>query len=262
MRVPCETGDYLALEEARYGGTIGPIALRPVDYKEVLLRRLDRENLILNGVLFGLVFGLVFTMVAQADTITTFVASGEFGPPAGPPITNISFTGTITIDTTIGQLTSADIVLGFQDPATNITFTGVTFTGTNPDGGTYIVLLGPGSDVFSFEVDASDLVGYEGGQLLNAVLSPASLPESGGDFTPASPPAEPYMLTPESAVPEPTSLGLMMAGLFGVGLVLRSRLRLRGSVANWKAKRNLASVTSKERSRYADNPNNFSMNWI
>src|SRR5262247_137221 len=56
---------------------------------------------------------LLFATPVTAGTITTFVASGEFGGPgsANPAVTNIDFRGTITIDTTIGQVTESDIFL-------------------------------------------------------------------------------------------------------------------------------------------------------
>jgi hypothetical protein len=160
----------------------------------------------------------------RADAITTFDASGDFGPPAGPPITFISFTGTITIDTTIGQVTAADITLGFQNPFTDVTFTGITPTGHNGSGPTDITLLDPGGDVFSFQVDASDLVDYPGGFLLNAFLSGSGLPETGGDFTPDIPA---YELTPQT-VPEPAHLNWLMALLLPGLALIRRHSRSRG----------------------------------
>jgi hypothetical protein len=163
-----------------------------------------------------IVLGAAACGVTQADVITTFVASGDFGPPAGPPVTFIDFGGTITIDTTIGQVTAADIKLGFQSPATTVTFTGITPTFHNPMGPTDIVLFNGAGDLFSFQVNASDLVGYTGGSLLNAFLFGPGLPETGGDFTPDIPA---YKLTAQT-VPEPGGLAGLAALLFvGFGLL-------------------------------------------
>lgn len=143
--------------------------------------------------------------VARADSVT-FDVNGS--APDGSIIT-----GTITIDTTVGDVTAVDVIFG--PPAstiqTNILDQGQDLKIAGQYGGDFEDASGTITMPFSL-VDGGSLVGYAGGTGVGNLFDVTTVTvfDVGTTFT----------LTP---VPEPGTLALMLSGAGFVGLMLGMR---------------------------------------
>ena len=139
-------------------------------------------------------------LIARADTITTFTAA--------------PLSGTITIDTTAGAVTTDSLSL-----IQNGTVVDLTFGEGEADGGTgYAFLDIQKNDAYYLLVTATSfgsIVGYNGGTF---ILSDA-IGEAGG-FGTLTPIATP------SAVPEPSTLLLLGTGALTLAGAVRRRISL------------------------------------
>jgi hypothetical protein len=149
---------------------------------------------------------------AKAGLIRTFDAEGTFDDGA-------TLSGTLSIDTTIGTVTSANLVVGAPD---SLDFIDIQFQGGNIYPGDYFIQAGTtpsGLPNLLLVLPTDSLVGYSGGPIgsdtnpANGYVSSIYL---GATLTDGS-------LT---AVPEPSGLLLgTVAGLAGTGYVWRRRRR-------------------------------------
>jgi hypothetical protein len=148
---------------------------------------------------------------ANANTITTFDVEGTFSTP-------VTFSGTLTVDVTVGTVTAVDIVVpGFSD------FTSVALS--QPSVGWLLESLNSDSFLLGFDFTTSpnpaSLIGFIGGTITDGVLfsqppgnqcgrGEVCLTILSGSLTPT---------------PLPPSLALFASviGLLGLGLAWRRR---------------------------------------
>lgn len=119
------------------------------------MRRLAFGLAVIGTLIGGLAAGS-----ARADVITTFNATGTFADGA-------TLSGTVTIDSTTGVMTAADLGISAPD---NLTLTNLYFQEANyPLSGIYegAVNAGPTYPVLIFGMPVSTLDGYDGGDLLS-----------------------------------------------------------------------------------------------
>lgn len=170
-------------------------------------------------------------------TVTTFNASGQFA-------NGNSLSGTITINTTQGTIQSVDLTAGTGSGlAFNASTTALPSSSSSSTGTTIDMSNTTGNDL-NLGVPVNSLVGYTGGSLMS-LDAPGSINgftfESGyvlgyddatvyltsGSLTVSSTTSPP----PTVSAPEPGSLAIFGAGVFGLlgfGLVSRRKLRRTG----------------------------------
>ena len=165
---------------------------------------------------FSALFALCFSFGAAANT---FTVSGDFSGGTGID----PFSGTLTIDTTAGQVTAANITLEGVD------FTGVLSQGPYVDSSDWLVKLisGPAEfDLFLFTSTLpGSLVGYSGGSIDGGFAGGGPLGTgiigAGGTVT-------------VSETPLPAALPLFASALAGAGLfgwIRRRKQRIVARVA-------------------------------
>ncbi len=143
---------------------------------------------------------------AQAGSVT-FDASGTFEDGA-------TLSGTMTIDTTVGQVTAVNLVVSAPD-SLDLTF--VQYQSNTSYSGDYFIQTGPtatGLPNFLVVLPVTTLVGYSGGSI-GSTTQPANSIESNVY------PVTTLTVGSLSAVPEPSSL--VLAGTAGLGLWTRRR---------------------------------------
>jgi hypothetical protein len=148
-------------------------------------------------------------VAARANVITTFDVSGTATP--SPPLTGTTFSGTLTVDVTSGTVTAIDV-----------TFPGLAafdmLLSSGPLAGTLWYVEVDNSDAlmvifFNTATDPGSLVGFTGGTIEAAfVVSGDQLYYGNGNGS----------ITP-SAVPEPSSLALMLAGIGALAFAVSPR---------------------------------------
>jgi hypothetical protein len=161
---------------------------------------------------------------ANANTLTTFDASGNYLMPSGT-----SISGTLGVDVTAGAITNVNLtVTGYS------TFTDLLFTQLEPAGGSvparvYLNIENSTGNILGLFLNttSSYLVGYNGGSILDA----------GAQCILCNPPTFPIglngTLTAEvSATPLPAALPLFAGGLGALGLL------------NWRKKRKAAALAA------------------
>jgi hypothetical protein len=174
----------------------------------------------ISGIMAGIAIGgLASIGAASADTTTTFAVSGsftsdEFLNPL-PPVP-IALGGTLAIDVTNGTITASDLLIPNFSPLDVIDSQSTSPNGT---GLLYVLNVGnaagdSGSIVFIVPLDQSDpLIGHDIIDIdQGEFTSEAGLVVFGltGDIT---------------AVPEPATWTMMLAGIAGVGLAGFRRTR-------------------------------------
>ena len=171
--------------------------------------------------------GVLGSQLAHADTIRTFNVSGSFQDGA-------SLGGTITIDVTTGNITGAALDLGSPIGASITTgnqttaqytqgATAVRYQSTIPSSATAL-----GGDTLNLDFATTSLIGYSGGALYSTTDPGTVLQE----IPYGSTIADQYGIIHTqlvsgavSAVPEPSGLAPLAAGLFGLGLIARRKRR-------------------------------------
>jgi PEP-CTERM motif len=149
-------------------------------------------------------------VAARANVITTFDVSGTATPT--PPLTGTTFSGTLTVDVTSGTVTAIDVTFpGFS------AFDMLSFSDRN-DGSDWGVVADNSSGEslaldFTTTKTPGSLVGFTGGTIFSGVVFDAgghNYYEDAGIITP-------------SAVPEPSSLALMLAGIGALAFAVSPR---------------------------------------
>lgn len=160
-------------------------------------------------------FALVAPSGARADTI--FIASGTFQDGS-------TLSGTLTINTATGLITSADLIVQYNiSPSVTETFANIL--GQTPS---TVDLEGNLFSSLFFDISASTLMGYSGGALCSTSVACAGSivtdvsPANGITGVPFNDFLTSGMLTSTVATaPEPSTVVLLAAGLLGLMCAMR-----------------------------------------
>ena len=162
---------------------------------------------------------------AKADTIQTFDLTGTWDgyAPAGETIS-----GTVTIDTTLGLFTAADVIAGGPSP---FTFVDITQQPSGSSDAYADIDNAAGTTTFFLYIDAANLVGYSGGPGCADTLPAQTTCSSTSGLTPQNAVSTEFWgfnslalsaASPSSA-PEPGTVLLMGAAFLFAGLLRKLR---------------------------------------
>ena len=169
--------------------------------------------------------GALGAQLAHADVIQTFNVSGSFQDGA-------SLGGTVTIDVTTGNITGAALDLGTPISASITTGSqgtiaygagAVLYAATIPNSASQL-----GGDTLYLAFATSSLVDYSGGALYSTTDPGTTINGNPrGSLIQTQSGSVQTQLTSGavSAVPEPSGLAPLAAGLFGLGLIARRKRR-------------------------------------
>ncbi len=164
------------------------------------------------------------TVGAKADTIQTFDLTGTFDSyaPGGETIS-----GTVTIDTTLGLITAADVIAGGPSPFTFVDITRQLIGSTDAYAD---IDNAAGTTTFFLYIDAANLVGYSGG-LGCGDHPPGFICQSASGLTPQNANNAQFwgfnslaLSAPSpSSAPEPGTVLLMASAFLFTGLLRKLR---------------------------------------
>lgn len=166
---------------------------------------------------------LVFPRAARADAMVVFDASGEL-------LNTSELSGTITIDTTNGDVTAADLSLSAPESAGPFTFDSQGVYNTHD----YLLTFeDPSGDLLSIDLPEESLVGYTGTEICvsNAECPPDPNAPNSGVLAATNPDLSSFFtsgaLTESVApAPEPSTTVPLIAGVLGlVAGIKRERAR-------------------------------------
>lgn len=155
---------------------------------------------------------LVFPRAARADAIVVFDVSGELTDGS-------SFSGTVTIDTTDGDVTAADLSLGAPDDLGPFTLDYQTTYNTDDY---ELTFEDPSSDFIAIELPVKSLVGYPGTPICVSGAQCRYIDQgvnSGVDFFTGSGAgfdSGAALTESVAAAPEPSSTVPLIAGVLGL----------------------------------------------
>lgn len=173
--------------------------------------------------------GFVSFANQAAAAISVFNASGSFADGA-------SLTGTITVDTTAGDVTAAALDVSRSLSPTLLTYSDISFQGAHPTNSSYELMLTESVPnnialtlfIIGTGIDPTSLVGYAGGDFKSTTVGPGA---SSYDLIVAEVPQHVLLtsgsLTPVGAVPEPATIivwSLLVAIAVGFGCLRRNRM--------------------------------------
>jgi hypothetical protein len=195
---------------------------------EGVSRTVPLQNKLFAAVLVAV--GVMGAQLAHADLLRTFDVSGSFQDGS-------SLGGTVTIDVTSGAITAAALDLGAP---ISVSITNGSYGSTAFSGGVIAALYAatiPNSaaqlanDKLYLDFATPSLVGYSGGAFYSTT-DPAAVTngkpygtEIHDQFGIIQTQLVSGAATAATAVPEPSGLATLAAGLFGLGLVARRKQR-------------------------------------
>jgi len=187
------------------------------------------------GVINGDPLGMIFGTIGSATDADLFVFN-----ITDPTIFSASTTlGTATLDTALFLFNSSGRAIYTNDDAS-----GASIQSTLPAGTPFTLALAPGVYYLGISLSGNESINSNGQLLFQAFIAGDSTsvrgpaaginPDTHGDFNGLTsfPEMGSYRidLTGASAVPEPSTVGLCLAGAAAIGVALRKR-RQRGSVS-------------------------------